>query len=67
MYQCSRIILDIVAHGLKLSVKLWIISKGLVRLRFAMSCLCGKGKNREEEKEEARKAGRQQEGRQMLL
>lgn len=52
------------AHGLELSVKLWIISKGLARLRLAMSCLFEKGKNREGEKEEARKAGRQQEGRQ---
>lgn len=56
--------MDIVAHGLELSVKLWIISKGWVRLRFAMSCLFEKGKNREGEKEEARKADRQQEGRQ---
>lgn len=30
-------------------------------------CLFGEGKDRKGEKEEARKAGRQQEGRQMLL
>lgn len=47
------------AHGqeLMVSVKLRIITKGLVVLLFAVSCLFGKGKNREGEKDDTRKSG----------
>lgn len=57
------------AHGLEpmASIKLRITPKGLVGLLFATSCLFGEGMNRAREKEELRKAGRQKEGRQMLL